>query len=584
MTTLTDEGVGYFKSRWALADRATIALVGIVAIFVAVNARWVWLYRHGQPLDIDEAGYLTIAMSDYYGYVNGGVLGWLSAINGPSSQAPFLPSLASILFILFGPNISLGFAASILCDAALIVVAYSLGREVGSKWIGLIASSLVATTPAVVMFSRAFEFVPAATLTCTLALLCLLKSDRMRDARWAFAFAVAVAMMPLSRTMTLGFLPGVFLGATLYVAADRRDRVRRLTTLLFAFVIAIAIAAIWFVPNGKYVFPYLLHFGYGARAVEYGPGHVSIFALSGWQLTLREIAFQYMRLPHALIVLCGLASAIAFSIIDGGSPKSLMLRALKSPVLPLIVFVAGGIAALSSTSNRGSGFPVPLFPSIVILASIGLYRLSILLPRFSVATAVGLVCCFAAFPFLDLGCASLDKTDIPFLGPVALFDGRAPIQIYEHGRGEKSDDGTDVQPFSISDGNAWLRLSELVASKYKDPQGIVFGMRHILFNTNTVSLAEMQSGSLRPIYQLDPASVEDNVDAYLAWLNAAQIAGVCTLFTATKNTGGFRPSINISVMQDAASMAGFLQQESFEMPNKGDLIVWRRNSSSCDHE
>jgi hypothetical protein len=40
--------------------------VGMI-LFFAVGVRWLHIFRAGQPLDIDEAGYLSFSFLDYHG-------------------------------------------------------------------------------------------------------------------------------------------------------------------------------------------------------------------------------------------------------------------------------------------------------------------------------------------------------------------------------------------------------------------------------------------------------------------------------------------------------------------------------------
>jgi hypothetical protein len=37
--------------------------------------------------------------------------------------------------------------------------------------------------------------------------------------------------MPLARTMTIGFIPGIVLGAVIYVVIEKEDRIRRILIL-----------------------------------------------------------------------------------------------------------------------------------------------------------------------------------------------------------------------------------------------------------------------------------------------------------------------------------------------------------------
>jgi cbb3-type cytochrome oxidase subunit 3 len=71
-----------------LRSSYAVALLVLTLFFFVVGARWIWIYRQGQPFDIDEAGYLGIALVDYHALVRAGIVGWLSAVEAPSDLAP----------------------------------------------------------------------------------------------------------------------------------------------------------------------------------------------------------------------------------------------------------------------------------------------------------------------------------------------------------------------------------------------------------------------------------------------------------------------------------------------------------------
>jgi predicted membrane-bound mannosyltransferase len=162
------------------------ALLALLLLFVLINARWIWVYRHGQPLDIDEAGYLAIALVDYYALVREGVVGWLAAVWAPNIQAPLTTGLSSLLFYFTGPHIIVGFAVPLLAGTGCILATYFLGKSMGSRQIGLAASILVASCPVIPNFSRSFHFSLPATLAVTVALLALVKSNRFERIGWAW--------------------------------------------------------------------------------------------------------------------------------------------------------------------------------------------------------------------------------------------------------------------------------------------------------------------------------------------------------------------------------------------------------------
>ena len=54
------------RGRWALVVGARMPCPG------GLDVWWVATYRHGFPFDVDEAGYLSIALDDYFGFQCGG--------------------------------------------------------------------------------------------------------------------------------------------------------------------------------------------------------------------------------------------------------------------------------------------------------------------------------------------------------------------------------------------------------------------------------------------------------------------------------------------------------------------------------
>ena len=117
-----------------------LALLALLFLFFLINARWVLLYRRGQPLDIDEAGYLSIALLDYHALVREGVERWFATVWLPSIQAPLTTAAASLLFYFTGPHVIVGYTVPLLAGTGCILASYFLGKSVGSRWVGLIAS------------------------------------------------------------------------------------------------------------------------------------------------------------------------------------------------------------------------------------------------------------------------------------------------------------------------------------------------------------------------------------------------------------------------------------------------------------
>ncbi len=77
--------------------------------------------------------------------------------------------------------------------------------------------------------------------------------------------------MLLARSMTIAFVPGVLLAATLALGARRRTALgTRVLNLCLLIATGTALAATWYAPNLTIVLDYLTGYGYGAQSVSYG--------------------------------------------------------------------------------------------------------------------------------------------------------------------------------------------------------------------------------------------------------------------------------------------------------------------------
>ena len=180
------------------------------------------------------------------------------------------PGVASLMFAVFGPDPVYGFLVTVLFGAIAVIATYLLGKQVAGQSVGLASAALLATTPLILMYSRSFQFSIPATAITALALLSLIKSERAQHWGWVIALGIFVGLMPLARSMAFGFIPCVGAAALVYVIFEQ-DRWVRIAKLAVAGVVAVLTSLTWLWKSGSFVWWYLSEFGYGSRAVEYGP-------------------------------------------------------------------------------------------------------------------------------------------------------------------------------------------------------------------------------------------------------------------------------------------------------------------------
>jgi 4-amino-4-deoxy-L-arabinose transferase-like glycosyltransferase len=574
------------------------ALFAVASIFLIVGARWIWVYRHGQLLDIDEAGYLGFALNDYGGFIRGGLTGWLSAIAVPSIQAPMTTVVTSLIFIFTGPKVIAGFSVPLLAGLGCVIATYFLGKSVSYPRVGLLASILVASCPVIVNFSRTFQFSMPATLMMTLGLITMIKSERFKKAGWAILFGLSLGLMPLARTMTIAFIPGMAAGAFVYTIAEPSRRLQRVLMLSSSLVIAACTTATWLVPNGKYVFEYLFNFGYGSQASEYG-AEQSKFGPDAWLAMLGHLCNNEVYLPHFFVLLLGALSIFIVATLD--SLKSMngdfFYKIIQSSKLPVVIVIAEALLVLTSTRNKGTAFFAPIVPAMMVTAVWACLRVShYRWYRFAVTGLLIGVVIVAGTPLLDLRTpiSSPVYANAPILGRVLVTDGRGTLQRYlgqaVHGPDCESCSGqmSITEPMVPVSQRDWINISERTAAMIHRTSGInavvAWGFRHHLYNVNTVNLqALLSSGSPFGGRQIEPTVTGESVDGYMSWMTQ-DVVDACVLLTSDKIVkGDFLPVVNRAFMHEAAEKAGLIPDQQLSTPDGQTVTIWKHkvNPPNC---
>ena len=276
------------------------------------------------------------------------------SIKSPSAASPLTSALASLLFLISGPRPAYGIFIPLFSFMTSIVAIYAIARRCGERLLAILTAIVVATTPLLVIYSRSFHFAMPATACTTLVLLCLIKSEQGVRWPWVIAFGVFVGLMPLARTMTVAFVPGLGVAALAYAAVAAPDeRLKRVGRLAISGVVACVTSLTWLFFNGRYVADYLLSFGYGARAEEYG---TKLPFASSIILQVR-IFLEQTYAPHFVILLIGILLSFFLLLEKVAAPdlKKRALRSLGSPLSPvgdLRPVLVPGVGLFAEQRNR----------------------------------------------------------------------------------------------------------------------------------------------------------------------------------------------------------------------------------------
>jgi hypothetical protein len=561
--------------RWAM-----VVAVGAL-VLVAIDVWWFVTYRDGFPLNVDEAGYISIGVIDWIGLENGGLRGWWDAVQMQAPSAPLLPALTSILLV-FKPAVLTGFVTLAGFMVVLIFAAYGIGERLAGPRLGALAALVTGTLPGTILFAREYVFAlpTAAMLAC--AVFALLRSDGLRSRRWAIACGVALGLLLLSRTMAVVFVPGVLVagGVAMLVRGqgDYRNRFVNLALLIFS---GAAVAATWYWRNLQSVVDYLTDYGYGNQAQYYGEEN-SLLSWDRLSTVAEKMIVNDLLVPIAALVFIGLL-AVAFvavrRLVDSDDRRAELLRLAGSDTLTVLIVASAAYAALTSSQNVGNGFTLPisvLLPSLAVV-SLRLFRVAVapVVALLGVIAAVNLASTSTIWDDVSKprGVAVPAFGQLPWIGGVPHTVGAIRVQV-----------PGSLSHFDERD-HGWTQIDSELANELISlgPEGlppvVAFGSRNRLVSGNSVGLAAVLNAHQGiPFAQLN-AEPSDSVATYKHQLTAPELGLPTVLITMSRNTEDFPPLVTQSYAETAAKQLGFGKIRSFVLPDGRELYVWQKGAA-----
>jgi 4-amino-4-deoxy-L-arabinose transferase-like glycosyltransferase len=558
------------RLRWALL----VAAAGL--LLLSFDVWWIATHRHGYPLNIDEAAYATIGLTDYLGLRDGGLHSWWEAVQSQTPNAPLVPALASLLYLV-KPGVLEGFGVLGAAMVLLGLAIYGIGERLAGPRLGALAGLAAMTAPGVLAFAHVYIFaLPAAALLAG-AVYALLRSEGLRRPRWALACGLALGLMLLARTMTVAFVPGVLAAAALALLVRRRDRgelVRGAVNLSLLVLAAVAVAALWYWRNLQPVLDYLTEFGYGGKSGEFGAEH-PLVSWARWTTVGEEMTAADLLLPLAALVLAGLVAVAVGAIARvsrAGDRGAALLELARGDSTSVAVVVAAGYLALTSSRNTGFGFTLPLSVLLLPLAAIALRRFRAAAVPALAAVALIATLNLAASTDLWSGLSRDRRLAVPGLARLPWLSGvnYALADIRSQVAGPET-------RFAARD-RGWPRADEALAALLLRQDGppvvVAFASRSHVFNTNTVQLAGMvRFQRLIPMAQL-LADRGDSAAAYARQMTDPRYGQPKVLITMSSEAGDYLPHVTQAHAEDAARHLGFRLVQTLTLPDGRLVRVW----------
>lgn len=265
-----------------------VGLLAIVAISLGIDVWWLHHFRGGYPLDIDESRYLELGLRLSDGLNAGGPAAFWHVWSTQHDFGPLLPLVSVPVYVVLGHTLLGGLVTQLVFFVVLVVSSYGIGARLTTRTGGALVALIVAGTPAVIDFSRTYQFAVTDAALLAAATYALLACEAFTRRGWSLAWGVLLGLTPLARTMAIAFLPAQLIAAAWLIGArpgtrrrqgsGGRPDIRRegsagrrpqVLNLGLALVLGILAAATWLAKSLPSVYRYLTDFGYGAQSSHF---------------------------------------------------------------------------------------------------------------------------------------------------------------------------------------------------------------------------------------------------------------------------------------------------------------------------
>lgn len=560
-----------------------LAWPGSVALLVlgvgVVHVWWIARFRGGFPLDIDESGYLwfsfhlqDVARADGVGALWNGFQhqGWV---------APLLPMVTTFVGLLgAGKGVVASLSVQLVFLAVLALASYGIGRRLHSRAAGVLTALAVVAVPGITDFVRTYHLVISSTSMLTFSAFALIASRRFRNRGWTIAWGVGMGLALLARSMMLAFVPSVAV-AGLWIALVDRVRGRRLVNLALGLVAFAGTSLLWYATSWHPILDYLTRFGYGKQSHNYGPD-LSPLSSAWWTHEPTRAVQQWLYLPLTAVLVAAFLAAAAGALArretsQRSSVAQVALRVARSDHLVLLLVVVEGYLALSSTSNDGTGFVVPLLPSLVALAVAAVFGVPWRGVRLLLVAGLTVVSLFNVVMKADVVSAAsrVRTTTVPGWVTVPVTNGEGFVHQNLSGA-DNVPLGSPTHWFSDRE-KGWPRLYARIAADLAGLQRpwlrVYLTPQEPILNASALRLSANRAGFASADYIYVETGGDDTTAAYRSFLTQAHPD---VLVTTDRSGNAFGPHVSPDLVEQAATALGYQVTARFATPDGRHLRLW----------
>ncbi len=333
----------------------------IVALLVTTVV-WVVLFvfrLHAHQINVDDYSYASLAR----GILQSG--NPISTFLHSGSSSPLVPALAA-------PGVELGGvygAMSVELPFLLVLVggSFLLARLWISPLAAMVAALAVALNENVSSYALMLHFGVPTAAELVWAFYSYIRCRQFREWKWSLIFGVAIAALLLSRSMSVVYVVPLVVVAGIDLAIDmvKSGTVLRLPAL-GAVGVTLLLAGPWWLASGHAALHYLQSAGYQPSTGETSKG-----AKLDVNAVKQRASWTLAQLGWGESWALGIALVAAFWVVVRHH-RTLKLTALWT--LPTWAILATLI--LSTSSNNGTAFGLPVLVILILLAAAVLGQMS----------------------------------------------------------------------------------------------------------------------------------------------------------------------------------------------------------------
>jgi hypothetical protein len=341
------------KQTWLVLS----VLIAFSILYTLINYLWIEKNISHIPPPWDPAWYIYMSLNNYDALWNGNISEFLKTVmTQDPCHAPLFPAIGTLIFIIFGPDISAAYLINAIYLFILFSSVFFMTEKISGRKAAMLAVFITATFPTVTAASRdyLFEF-PLAALTA-LSYLFLIRSDSFSKQKESVFLGICSGLSVLTKTMGIIFFvfPFIYAGYT-FIRKRHSKEVRK--NIILSFSIAIIIASLFYIPNFREIFWYLFEFGFGEGSKPYNLGVTSLLSIQNWTIYLKAISWRGISVIYTLIFLI---AAIAFLFLKDKKPS-------KDYLMVWLWFLSGYFILSLSINKGGERYALPILAPVAII-------------------------------------------------------------------------------------------------------------------------------------------------------------------------------------------------------------------------